>query len=120
MTLKTKFLVLTIAILAALPASATVSIFLSADGFSLPVPPGSHVVWILFANRSAQDTNTEAVDVVITITVPSVLSNFIASGDRWNCTTSSSTTVCGTSLTATTRFSTPLQVEFNAPTTADG
>ncbi len=120
MTLKTISLVLTVVVLAAVPASATVSIYLSAQGFAQPVPPGSHVAWTLSAFRSAQDTNTEAVDLLITMTVPSVLSNFIGSGDRWNCTTSSTATVCGTSLAAATRFSTPLQVEFDAPTTADG
>jgi len=124
MTLKTISLVLAILVLAALPASATVSIFLSSQGSQQPVLPGTRVAWTLFAARSVQDTNTEAVDVVITMTVPTVLSNFTASGEQWNCSTSTSstngTTVCSTSMTAATAFTKPMRVEFDAPATTDG
>jgi hypothetical protein len=121
MTLKTISLVLAIIILAALPASATISIFLAAQGSqNPPVRSGSRVAWTLFADRSVQDTNTEAVDVVITMTVPSVIANFTASGDGWNCSSSPTTSVCNSSMTAVTRFSKPLRVEFDAPTTTDG
>jgi hypothetical protein len=121
MTLKTLSLVLVILVLAALPASATVSIFLSSQGSqNPPVRPGSRVAWVLAADRSVQDTDTEAVDVAITMTVPSVIANFTASGDGWSCSTSPGATVCSTSMTAATAFSKPLRVEFDAPATADG
>jgi hypothetical protein len=117
MTLKTLSLVLAIIVLASLPASATISIFLSSQGSQQPVLPGTHVAWILYAARSSSDTDTEAVDVAITMTVPSVLSNFTASGDGWNC---SGTVVCGASMTAASKFTAPLRVEFDAPATTDG
>jgi hypothetical protein len=121
MTLKTISLVLAIVVLAALPASATVSIFLLANGSqNPPVRSGSRVAWTLSAARSVDDTNTEAVDVVITMTVPSVIANFTASGDQWNCSSSPAATVCSTSMTASTPFSKPLRVEFDAPTTTEG
>jgi hypothetical protein len=120
MTLKTVSLVLAILVLAALPASATVSIFLLSQGSQQPVVPGTRVAWILSAARSVQDTDTEAVDVVITMTVPSAIANFTASGDLWNCSASPGATVCSTSMTAATAFSKPLHVEFDAPSTTDG
>jgi hypothetical protein len=120
MTAKTISLVLAIIVLA-LPASATVSIFLSAQGSqNPPVRSGSRVAWTLFADRSVQDTKTEAVDVVITMTVPSAIANFTASGEQWSCSISSTNTVCSTSMTASTPFSKPLRVEFDAPTTTEG
>jgi len=61
MTLKTISIVLAIIVFAALPASATVSIFLSSQGSQQPVQPGTRVAWILYAARSSSDTNTEAV-----------------------------------------------------------
>jgi hypothetical protein len=120
MTLKTISLVLAILVLAALPASATISIFLVSQGSQQPVAPGTRVTWTLFPARSVQDTDTEAVDVVITMTVPSVLSNFTASGDRWNCSSASGRTVCGASMAAGSKFTPPLRVEFDAPATSDG
>jgi hypothetical protein len=119
-TSKTFSLVLSIILFAALPASATVSIFLGTNGSQQPVTSGSRVAWTLVAARSVADTDTEAVDVVITMTVPSVIANFTASGDQWICSTSSSTTVCRTSLAAATPYSSRLRVEFDAPATADG
>ncbi len=121
MTPKILLAVFVLFLFAAFPAAATVSIFLAAQGSqNPPVRSGSRVAWNLFADRSVDDTNTEAVDVVITMTVPSVIANFTASGDQWSCSTSSTTTVCGTSLAAPTAFSKPLQVAFDAPTTTDG
>jgi hypothetical protein len=120
MTPKIIFLTLAIGVLAALPASATISIFLSSQGSQQPVLPGTRVAWTLFADRSVQDTNTEAVDVTITMTVPSVIANFTVSGDQWNCSASGATTVCSTSMTAATALSKPMRVEFDAPTTTDG
>ncbi len=120
MTPKTLFAVFVFFLFAAFPAAATVSISLESDGSQQPVTSGSRVAWTLSASRSVEDTNTEAVELVITMTAPSVIANVTASGNQWSCTTSSSTTVCRTSLAAAAPFSNRLRVEFDAPATADG
>ena len=110
-------LLLLVTLLAALPSSAAVSIFLLSAGSSAPVLPGTRVSWELSARRSFGSGN-EATDISVALPVSAFMSNVSIAGDRWTCSTSS-TILCTTSLAAAAD-STPLRLSFDTPSSSDG